>query len=82
MAKKGITHKQIREQKIHEVLESVKDKDELIDTLLVKLSYMGIRSQSASTGIFTKKHMCEMFKEFELDLEYICKTLNNTKGLF
>lgn len=80
MAKKGISHQEIRQKKMMNEIERAKDNKELIDAVQVKLSYIALRSQNASTGIYTKKHMCEMFKSFELDLAYVIKLLNS-KGL-
>lgn len=54
---------------------------ETIDAILVTLSYMGMKCESSSTGVFTKKFMCEQMKSFELDLKAVCSKLNQMKEM-
>ena len=58
--------------------ESTRD---TLDAILVTLSYMAMKCDNNSTGIFTKKHMCEVMKSMELDLSHICHTLQNLKEM-
>lgn len=58
--------------------ESVRDS---LDAILVTLAYMGMKCENNSTGIFTKKHMCETMKSMEIDLTHICHTLQNLKEM-
>lgn len=54
---------------------------ETLDAVLVTLAYMGMKCENASTGVFTKKFMCEQMKSFELDIKNVCTLLNQMKEM-
>lgn len=52
---------------------------EFLETMQTALAYIALRSQSAATGVYGKKRMCEMFKEFEIELGAYCKAIESIK---